>query len=111
MKKPALAGEGPRVAQGAKVGGLNLLAPTLFYTYIIHSRRLGRFYVGSTMNIANRLREHNAGRSLSTRAGIPWTLVHLETFATRSEAVQHEAQIKARGIRRYLDDIHVAFAG
>ena len=28
MKKPALAVEGPRVAQGAKVGGSNPLAPT-----------------------------------------------------------------------------------
>ena len=42
----------------------------------------------------------------STRAGVPWVLVHTESFTTRSEAVLRERKIKARGIRRYLADIN-----
>jgi putative endonuclease len=51
------------------------------------------------------LQEHNAGKSKSTRAGKPWDLIYTESFKTRSEVVQREQKIKARGIRRYLSDI------
>jgi putative endonuclease len=77
----------------------------LFYVYIIHSPRLQRYYIGSTSNVEKRLREHNAGKSISTRAGIPWELVRIECFATRSEAILQERKIKARGIGRYLSDL------
>jgi putative endonuclease len=77
----------------------------LFYVYILHSQKLQRYYVGSTENIDIRLHQHNAGKSKSTRAGISWALIHSETFASRSEAVQCEKKIKARGIARYLSDI------
>ena len=73
--------------------------------YIIRSLRTQRYYVGSTKDVEERLREHNAGKSLSARAGAPWELVHTETFPTRSEAVRHELKVKARGIARYLIDI------
>jgi len=61
--------------------------------------------VGSTENFEKRLQEHNSGKSKSTRAGIPWDLVRVETFATQAEAMQHEKKIKARGIGRYLSDL------
>jgi putative endonuclease len=77
----------------------------VYYIYIIHSQRLQRYYVGSTVSIEKRLQEHNSGKSSSTRAGVPWELIHVESFATRSETVLRERQIKARGIGRYLADI------
>jgi putative endonuclease len=61
--------------------------------------------VGSTDSIEKRLQQHNAGKSASTRAGVPWKLVHTESFTTRSEAVLRERKIKSRGIGRYLVDI------
>jgi putative endonuclease len=80
----------------------------LFSVYILYSDRTARYYVGSTQDVSRRLREHNAGKSLSTRAGVPWRLLLAEDFATRSEAVRHEAKIKARGVARYLGDIQIA---
>jgi len=77
----------------------------LYYIYIIRSEDKQRYYVGSTENVENRLLQHNAGKSTSTRAGIPWVLIHTKTFASRSEAVQREKKIKARGIGRYLSDL------
>jgi putative endonuclease len=74
----------------------------MFYVYILQSQARRKYYVGSTQDVANRLREHNAGESLSTRTDIPWEVVHIEEFYTRSEAVRKEKQIKARGIGRYL---------
>ncbi|HVF24780.1 MAG TPA: GIY-YIG nuclease family protein [Anaerolineales bacterium] len=87
-----------------EVPGSNPGAPTLFYIYIIRSKRWQRYYVGSTEVVEKRLQEHNAGKSLSTRKGIPWELIHTEVFTTRSEAIIHERKIKARGIERYLLD-------
>jgi putative endonuclease len=77
----------------------------LYYVYIIHSQSLQRYYVGSTESVEKRLREHNAGRSKSKRAGAPWRLIHTESFATRSDAMHQEQKIKARGIGRYLASI------
>ena len=77
----------------------------MFSVYILHSQRLQKYYVGSTEFLEKRVQEHNSGKSNSTRAGVPWKLIHVESFSTRSEAVFHERKIKARGIRRYLADI------
>jgi putative endonuclease len=83
----------------------------MFYIYIIHSEHLQRYYVGSTESVEKRFQEHNSGKSKSTRVGVPWELVHIESFATRSKAVLHERKIKARGIGRYLDDINYVRPG
>ena len=74
----------------------------MFYVYILQSQATRKYYVGSTQDVSNRLREHNHSESLSTRGGIPWEAVHIEEFPTRAEAVRREKQIKARGIARYL---------
>jgi len=85
--------------------GFESRRPDLFYVYIIRSENLQRYYVGSAENVEKRLQEHNAGKSKSTPVGTPWELIHLETLATRSEAMQREKKIKARGIGRYLSDL------
>jgi len=56
---------------------------------------LGKFYVGSTGNIEDRLERHNQGRSKFTKGGIPWELVYTEAFQSRPEAVRRERQIKS----------------
>jgi putative endonuclease len=76
----------------------------MFYIYILRSKLTQRYYVGSTEIVEKRLQEHNTGKSKSTRAGIPWELIHTESFSTRAEAVRQEQKIKARGIGRYLSD-------
>ena len=80
----------------------------MYYIYIIRSQHLQRYYVGSTEDVQRRLQEHNVGKSKSTRVGNPWELIHTESFVTRSDAMQRERKIKARGIGRYLADIQSA---
>jgi putative endonuclease len=79
----------------------------LFYVYIIRSLRNQRFYVGSTKDVEHHLHEHNRGKSTSTKAAVPWELIHSEIFQTRSEAVRQEQTIKARGIERYLSRLNL----
>ncbi len=81
------------------------LRPNVVYVYILHSERLQRYYVGSTEDVQRRLQEHNAGKSHSTRGGVPWELVRVEEFGTRAEAMRQEHRIKGRGIGRYLSEM------
>ena len=46
-----------------------------YHIYILYSLKLSRFYVGHTINVDVRLREHNSGESQYTSQGIPWTLL------------------------------------
>ena len=74
----------------------------MFFVYILQSDTTFRFYTASTEDLANRIEEHNAGENKSTRNGIPWQLVHQEQFATSSDALRKEIQIKNRGAERYM---------
>jgi len=65
-----------------------------FHVYILHSKKLNSFYVGSTSNIANRLNEHNNGESTYTSTGTPWTLIWTTSKPTRPEAEILELKIK-----------------
>jgi putative endonuclease len=66
----------------------------MFYVYVLTSEKTGRSYVGSTDDLDRRLSQHNAGHSKSTRHGVPWRLVHSESFETRSEAMVRENYYK-----------------
>jgi putative endonuclease len=67
----------------------------MFYLYILHSEKNGRFYVGSTAILTDRILRHNQGRSKATKAGIPWSLVYTEEFDSRAKAMKREMEIKA----------------
>ncbi len=73
----------------------------MHYTYILYSKSIDKFYVGSTNNIDNRIYRHNKGQSKYTRKGIPWELVHLEKFNNRTDAYRREKQIKNMKSRKY----------
>ncbi len=77
----------------------------MFYVYILKSEKTGRFYIGHTQNIEIRLNEHNSGKSISTKSGIPWQLVHTEKFQTRSEAMKREREIKAKKNHKSIEFI------
>ena len=65
-----------------------------FYVYILHSKKSGRYYIGQTNNLEDRLRRHNAGYVKSTKAFRPWELVYTEVFHTRSDSVKRENYLK-----------------
>ena len=69
-------------------------AYNMFFTYILFSQKLNKFYIGSTENTEKRLVEHNRGKTPFTKTGMPWVLVYKESFSTRSEALRHEKYIK-----------------
>jgi putative endonuclease len=53
-------------------------------------------YTGYTTDVERRVAEHDAGEGAKyTRGRTPVTLVHVETFETRSAAMSREAEVKA----------------
>ena len=66
----------------------------MFYVYVIRSERDGRFYVGMCTDLERRLREHNAGKTFSTKGYLPWTLVFVEEYGSRTEARNREKFLK-----------------
>ncbi|MBI5762985.1 MAG: GIY-YIG nuclease family protein [Planctomycetes bacterium] len=66
----------------------------MFHVYVLLSEKTGRHYTGSCEDLDDRLRRHNAGESKATRHGVPWKLIHSETFQTRSEAMVRERFLK-----------------
>jgi putative endonuclease len=75
----------------------------MFYVYVLRSAKTGRLYVGSCQDVDDRVRRHNAGHSKATRHGIPWTLLHSESFSTRAEATRKERYYKTGRGRDELD--------
>ncbi|MBI4931952.1 MAG: GIY-YIG nuclease family protein [Bacteroidetes bacterium] len=78
----------------------------MYKVYILHSKKINKYYVGSTQDLNDRLKRHNEGRSVYTKKGLPWELMQHFDCMTKSEAVQLENKIKKRGMKRYLEDIN-----
>ena len=74
----------------------------MFFVYILYSASFNRIYVGQTKNIENRLESHNSGNVISTKHYKPWTMIHSEQFATRSEAMNREKELKTSVGRRWI---------
>jgi putative endonuclease len=69
-----------------------------FWTYVIRSMRTGRLYIGHTMDLSKRLKEHNDPECFSShftkRIAGSWILIYSEQFSTRSEAYRRERWLK-----------------
>jgi putative endonuclease len=65
-----------------------------YQVYILYSKKLNRFYVGQTLNLKNRIIEHNSGESPYTSTGIPWSLIWATKKDTFRAAEVLEDKIK-----------------
>ncbi len=73
--------------------------------YILRSTRFARTYVGQSRQPDERLRQHNAGKSRSTRAFVPWQRIYLEVCADHDEAERREQWFKPRHGRKKIVEI------
>ena len=62
----------------------------------------GRFYVGMCMDVKRRLREHNSGKTFSTKGYRPWMLFFVETYQTREEARKREKFLKGGSGKEFI---------
>ena len=90
------------VAGGRDHGCWDMVAYTV---YVLQSGRTGWFYVGATGDLCRRRRDHNAGRTKSTRGKGPWQVVYEEHYGNRAEALRRERQIKGMKSREYVQQL------
>ena len=66
------------------------------YVYLLESLSCrGKRYIGLTMDLNNRLAEHNAGRSPHTSKFVPWKCVVALRFADSAKAEDFEEYLKS----------------
>ncbi len=68
----------------------------MWYVYLIQNVN-GRFYIGITIDVQRRLRQHNGeikGGAKATRAGRPWKITYTEEFKKRGDAQRREYTLK-----------------
>jgi len=74
----------------------------MFYTYVLHSKKFDKIYVGQTNNITIRLEKHNNGLVSSTKPYIPWEMIYHEGFDTRAESMRREKELKSHKGRDFI---------
>jgi len=52
----------------------------MYFVYILKSVNKETYYIGQTNNLSVRIKEHNIGKSKSTKLGVPWKLVFKKSF-------------------------------
>ena len=76
-----------------------------YYVYILYSISLNKYYTGSTANIEERIKRHNAGATSSTKSGRPWKIVFSREFKLKSDALKFESYIKKMKSRQFVIEL------
>lgn len=69
----------------------------MFYVYILKSDKDNNLYTGYTNDLKRRLKEHNSGKSKSTKQRVPFTLIYYEAYKSREDATHREKMLKKHG--------------
>jgi putative endonuclease len=80
-----------------------------FYVYVLENK-IGKFYIGHTKNLVQRVKEHNLGLNKSTKPYKPWKLIYYEANLNEKDAKRREQYLKTnqggrllkRRIKEYL---------
>lgn len=67
----------------------------MHYTYVLHSKKDGQMYVGSTNNLKLRLEQHRRGKVESTKNRRPLLLIYYEACCNEADARRRERILKS----------------
>jgi len=85
---------------------------TMYYLYLLKSKKDKRLYIGFTNNLKRRLKQHNRGEVISTKGRRPLELVYYEAYSSKKDAMKREKNLKLfskayYGLkRRLIDTLH-----
>ncbi|MFA5021926.1 MAG: GIY-YIG nuclease family protein [Patescibacteria group bacterium] len=77
----------------------------MYYVYIIKSLKNNRHYIGCTLNLEARIRQHNQGKTKSTKPYRPWRLIYSEEFLEKDLAFKREWCLKHP--KGYLEKLEI----
>jgi len=76
----------------------------MFFTYIIKNKKSGKYYIGQTKNLDERLERHNQGRSRFTKRKSKgeWEIAYKKDFKTKKQAIIFESYIKKQKSKIFI---------
>lgn len=74
----------------------------MFYVYIIESETDQTWYYGYSQNPKSRLEYHNSGESLYTKRKVPWKLIFIKSFESKTDALKFEKYLKKSRNKDYI---------
>ena len=78
------------------------------YVYLLRSDKDQSLYIGYTVNLRKRLKEHNSEKNFSTKPARPWKLIFYESYLNRKDAHRREKYLKttqgSRTLKRMLKE-------
>ena len=75
------------------------------YVYAIKSKKDGGIYVGMAVDFEKRLKEHNSGKTKSTKGFIPWELIFTERCVDRLNGRAREKYYKSGVGKEFLKSL------
>ncbi len=76
-----------------------------YFVYILYSTKLERYYIGSTEDIAMRLKEHLWEHKGFTSKAKDWELKYSERFTAKTDAINRELLIKKWKSRKMIEKL------
>lgn len=84
----------------------------MYYVYVLQSDFDDGLYIGFSSELKRRLKEHQSGRSMSTRHRGPWVLIYYESYLCEEDALGRErffekwsrSSIVAKAVRDTFSD-------
>lgn len=73
-----------------------------YYVYILRSQKDKQFYTGVTHDLRKRVKEHNAGKNISTSYRKPLKLIYYEAYILKKDAEAREKYLKTSMGKRVL---------
>jgi putative endonuclease len=77
----------------------------MFIVYALKSEKDGRIYVGFTQDLSRRLKEHNSGKTRSTKGWLPWNVIYTEEVDSREKARAREIYLKSGIGKEFLKSL------
>ena len=78
----------------------------MYKVYVLYSVNFKKTYVGYTQDLPSRLASHNTlatkGYTIRYR---PWMVIHVESFASKREAILREKELKSGNGRTFIKNL------
>ena len=74
----------------------------MVYTYVICSKKDGRWYTGAAHDLRKRFKQHNDNQVPATKGRGPFELIYYEACSNEHDACVREKYLKSGPVKRYL---------
>ena len=78
----------------------------MHWIYILYSKKIDKFYIGSSADVDKRLAFHNSDyNKIWSKRGQPWEIVFRHKFQSKKEALMAEKFIKNQKSRTFIQKL------